>query len=577
MNSYKRLLFFVKPYISRLIIAMLCMIIAALAYLVVPWLIKDVVDKVLASKDIMMLNIIVVGIVVLFFIRGICVYWQTYLMSYIGQRVIIDIREAMYVHLQKLSLRYFDKRKTGVVMSNLTNDVGALQAALVDNLVAFITEAVTLIGSLGSMLYLDWKLTLLTLVIVPLVLGITNIFGKKLRIAGHDVQGRVADITSLLQETISGVRVVRSFARENYEVDRFREVNHHNFLAVIRATKLTSLLTPMVEVAACLAIAVILWYGGYSVVKGETTAGALIAFLIYAINLSNPVKRLSQVYGNIQKSMAAGERVFEVLDTEPLIAEKKDAHTLPAIKGDVSFEKVSFSYGSNEKLALKNFSIHIPEGKTVAIVGPSGAGKTTIANLLPRFYDVTEGAVKIDGIDVRDVTFVSLREQIGLVPQDTMLFNTSIKQNVLYGRLDASDDDVVAALKAANAWEFVQKLPQAMDTVVGERGASLSGGQRQRIAIARAILKNPRILILDEATSALDTESEMLVQEALDRSMEGRTAFVIAHRLSTIKNADIILVLQEGTLVEQGTHEELLKQNGLYAYLYSVQFENNKG
>ena len=412
---------------------------------------------------------------------------------------------------------------------------------------------------------------MVTLVIVPVVLGIINIFGKRLRIAGHDVQGRIADITSLLQETISGARVVRSFAREGYEVQRFERENQRNFRAVMRATKLTSLLSPLVEFSAAIAVTVILWYGGYSVVTGAITAGSLIAFLIYAINLSNPVKRLSQVYGNIQKAMAAGDRVFAILDTKPEVVEKTNAIVLPEVDGRVRFDHVSFSY-DGEKKALDDFSLDVPAGRVVAIVGPSGAGKTTIANLLPRFYDATEGAITVDGIDVRDVTFQSLREQIGVVPQETMLFNATIKDNILYGRLDGTDEEVYAAAKAANALEFIERLPEGMDTLVGERGSSLSGGQRQRIAIARAILKNPKILILDEATSALDTESEKLVQEALERLMQGRTAFVIAHRLSTIKNADQIVVLREGKLVESGTHDELVAAGGLYQHLYSVQF-----
>lgn len=571
MGSYKRLLTYVRPYIGRMIFGLVCMIIAAAAYLVVPWLIKNVVDKVLAEKNMYMLNLVVISILVVFLVRGFATYGQTYTMSYIGQRVIIDIREAMFKHLQRLDQAYYDRRKTGVIMSNLTNDVAALQSAIVDNLVSFITEGVTLIGSLVSMLYLDWKLTLVTLVIVPVVLGIINIFGKRLRIAGHDVQGRIADITSLLQETISGARVVRSFAREGYEVQRFERENQRNFRAVMRATKLTSLLSPLVEFSAAIAVTVILWYGGYSVVTGAITAGSLIAFLIYAINLSNPVKRLSQVYGNIQKAMAAGDRVFAILDTKPEVVEKADAIVLPEVDGRVRFDHVSFSY-DGEKKALDDFSLDVPAGRVVAIVGPSGAGKTTIANLLPRFYDATEGAITVDGIDVRDVTFQSLREQIGVVPQETMLFNATIKDNILYGRLDGTDEEVYAAAKAANALEFIERLPEGMDTLVGERGSSLSGGQRQRIAIARAILKNPKILILDEATSALDTESEKLVQEALERLMQGRTAFVIAHRLSTIKNADQIVVLREGKLVESGTHDELLAAGGLYQHLYSVQF-----
>ncbi|MDY3983611.1 MAG: ABC transporter ATP-binding protein [Veillonellaceae bacterium] len=571
MGSYKRLLLFVKPYGFTLAFGLICMIVAAAAYLIVPWLIKDVVNKVLQAKDLATLNLIVIAILAVFLVRGFATYGQTYTMQYVGQRVIIDLRETLFKHLQKLDQAYFDRRQTGVIMSNLTNDVGALQSAIVDNLIAMITEGVTLIGSLVSMIVLDWRLTLVTLIIVPVVLGIINIFGKRLRLAGHDVQGRIADITALLQETVSGMRIVRSFARENYEVKRFENVNQENFQAVMKATRLTSLLSPMVEFSAAIAVAVILWYGGYSVVKGMISAGALIAFLIYAINLSNPVKRLSQVYGNIQKAMAAGDRVFAILDTQPTVKEKADAITLPEIKGRVKFDHVSFSY-DGEKNALHEMDLDIPAGSMTAIVGPSGAGKTTIANLIPRFYDVTGGTLYVDDYDVRDVTFASLRGQIGVVPQETVLFNASVKQNILYGRLDASDEEVYAAAKAANALEFIERMPLGMETIIGERGNALSGGQRQRISIARAILKDPKILILDEATSALDTESEKLVQEALDRLLKNRTAIVIAHRLSTIKDADRIVVLQQGRIEEIGTHEELMQHGGTYKHLYSIQF-----
>jgi subfamily B ATP-binding cassette protein MsbA len=570
-ESYKRLLAFIKPYISRLTISVMCMAMSGLSNVVVPWLIKDVIDKVLANKDVYTLNLIVIGILVLFILRGVFFFGQSYLMSYIGQKIVIDIREKLYRHLQKLSLSYYDRRKTGVIMSNLTNDVSALQSAIADNLVSFVQEAVILVGSLASMLYLHWKLTILTLVIVPLVLVTIRFFGMRLRLAGHEVQGKVADITALLQEAVSGIRIIRSFNREDYEIGRFVKQNDSNFQALMKTSKLTSMLTPFVEFFAAVAVTGIIWYGGMSVIDGEITAGALIAFLIYAINLANPVRRISSIYGNIQKSLAAADRVFDTLDTEPDVQERPDAIELPTVKGRVAFNDVTFSY-DDEHLALQDFNLIIEPGQIVALVGPSGAGKSTVANLLPRFYDVQRGSLTIDDVDVRDVTFHSLRSQIGLVPQETMLFNASVKENILYGRLDATEAEVIAAAKAANAHDFIMELPEAYDTVVGDRGNSLSGGQRQRIAIARAILKNPRILILDEATSALDTESEKIVQGALDHLMKGRTAVVIAHRLSTVRDADMIVVIDKGRIQEKGTHEQLLKKHGLYANLYAVQF-----
>lgn len=571
MDRYKQLLAFIKPYKMRLALGVVCMIVAALGYLVVPWLIRNVVDGVLQNKDLGLLTLIVIAILIIFLIRGFATYGQNYMMAYVGQRVVIDIRETLFKHLQRLDQAYFDTRKTGVIMSNITSDVGALQQAIVDNLISFMTEGVTLVGSLVFMFYLDWKLSLLTLIIVPVVLGLTNVFGKRLRSAGHEVQGRTADITAFLQEVISGARVIRSFARESFEFKRFEKENKNNFDAAMKATKLTAIMGPMVEFSAAIAVVVILWYGGYSVVQGYITAGSLIAFLIYAINLANPVKRLTQVYGNIQKALAAGDRVIDILETQPYVKELPTAKMMDHVKGEVHFDNVQFSYDA-ENLALKGVTLHVKPGETVAIVGPSGAGKSTIANLLPRFYDVTGGSIRIDGMDIREATFTSLRENIGLVPQDTMLFNASVRDNILYGRLDATDEEVLAAAKAANAIEFIEKLPQGFDTMVGERGNSLSGGQRQRIAIARAILKNPSILILDEATSALDTESEKIVQEALERLMKGRTALVIAHRLSTVQHADHIVVLQQGSVVEEGTHDELLALQGLYSHLYTVQF-----
>ena len=492
-------------------------------------------------------------------------------MSYIGQRVIIDIREAIYRHLQRLSLSYFDKRKTGAVMSNVTNDVSALQTALVESVVEAVTEAMILIGSLLSMLFLHWKLTLLTLITMPLILQAINTFGRKLRNAGRVLQERTADITAVLQETIAGIRIIKSFAREDYEIGRFTKENYSNFRAQMKASQLMAALTPVIELVAAIGVVIIIWYGGMEVIEGAITSGALIAFLIYVVNLANPVKRLSRVYGNIQRALAAAERVFEVLDTKSDIEEMPGAASLPPITGQVSFKDVTFAYNPGHP-ALRGLSLDVQPGQMIAIVGPSGAGKTTIANLLPRFYDPQEGSIFVDGHDIRSVTLQSLREQIGIVPQETVLFNGTVYDNILYGRLEATEEEVIAAAKAANAHEFVEKLPAGYNTPIGERGSALSGGQRQRIAIARAILKNPRILILDEATSALDTESEKLVQQALDKLMVGRTSFVIAHRLSTVQQADWIVVLAKGRIAEQGTHGELLTKAGLYSKLHQVQF-----
>lgn len=572
-QSYRRLLRFVLPYKKRLVAAVICMAFSGASNVVVPWLIKDVIDKVLANKDTVTLNLIVIGILVLFLFRGFFYFGERYLMSFVGQKIVNDIREKLYRHLQTLSLSYFDRRKTGNIMSNLTNDVSALQTAIAGNLISFVQEAVILAGSLVSMFALYWKLTLLTLVIVPLVVVTINFFGGRLRKAGHDVQGKMADITALLEEAISGIRIIRSFNREEFEIKRFVVQNDKNFWALMTTTKLTSMLTPFIQFFAAIAVTGIIWYGGMSVIEGKMTAGALIAFLIYAINLANPVRRISEIYGDIQKSLAAADRVFETLDTMPEVQEKKNAITLPKVQGHIVFDHVSFAYDKDHE-ALTDFNLEVKPGQVVALVGPSGAGKSTVANLLPRFYDIIGGKLTIDGVNIKDVTFSSLRQQIGLVPQETMLFNASVRDNILYGRLDASEEEVIAAAKAANAHEFIMDLPQGYDTHVGDRGNALSGGQRQRIAIARAILKNPQILILDEATSALDTESEKIVQAALDRLMEGRTAVVIAHRLSTVRNADDIVVIDHGKIVEEGTHTELLAKNGLYASLYAVQFKD---
>lgn len=573
-NLYLRSLSFAKPYRKEGLYAALCTLGASATIARLPMMFIPIVDDVLAAKSVAQLFNVAIGIVLLFLLRGVLLYGQSYLMSYIGQHIVTDIREAVFSKIQKLSTSFFDKNKTGAIMSYVTNDVAVLQSSMVDNLVQLVTEGTILLASVFTMIYLDWELFVLSAIIFPPVIWFIDWFGKKIRKSGHWIQEASADLNSVLQENVVSSRVIKSFVREDYEISRFKEQNLNTLRANMKNAQQTSILTPVIEFVAACGVAVVLWWGGNNVIDGKLTSGEFVAFLSYAVNSTNPIKRLSKVIGNIQKSLAAAQRVFDILDMPEEVTNKDDATILPPVKGTIEFKNVSFGY-NNDEIVLKNLSFTAKPGQMIALVGPSGSGKSTIANLLPRFYDVKNGAVVIDNHDVKDVTMESLRNQIGIVPQETVLFNGNVYDNILYGRLDATKDEVIAAAKAANAHDFIMELPQGYDTMLGDRGLNISGGQRQRLAIARAILKNPQILILDEATSALDTESERIVQDALDRLMVGRTSFVVAHRLSTIKNADKILVLDKGMLVEEGSHEELLALKGLYAHLYNIQYSKD--
>ena len=444
MNLYLRILNYVKPYKHILAAALLCTVLAAAGNLYLPWIIKDMVDKVLSEKDSTMLNLIALSIVVIFIARGIFYYGQNYLMSYVGQHVVIDIRAEVFKKLQRLSMAFYDKNKTGTIMSYVTNDVNALQGAMVENTIELVTEGFILIGSICAMVYLDWKLTVVTFCTFPIVLWFMDFFGKKIRSSGGQIQEATADITSVLQESVSSARVVKSFVREGYEIERFEKENEANFAANMRNAKYMATLTPVIELVAALGVTVILWYGGHNVIDGATTAGSLIAFLVYAVNISNPIKRVTRTIGNIQKALAAAERVFNVMDLPEEVRNLPGATVLPPVRGDIVFEHVSFAYNTGEEV-LHDVSFEVKPGQVIGLVGPSGAGKSTIASLLPRFYDVTGGRITVDGIDIKAVTLDSLREQVGIVPQETLLFNGSVYDNIKYGRLVATEAAIIDA------------------------------------------------------------------------------------------------------------------------------------
>ena len=486
MTLYLRILSYIKPYMHRLIFAMFCTIMAAAGNLYIPWIIKDMIDEVLADKNGTMLNWIAASIIAIFVVRGLFWYGQNYLMSYVGQSVIIDIRAAVFKKLQRLSVSFYDKNKTGTIMSYVTNDVNALQSAMVENTIEMITEGFILIGSVVAMIYLDWRLTLFTVCTFPVVLWFMEFFGKKIRKTGGRIQECTADITSVLQESVASARVIKSFVREDYEVDRFDVENRANFRANMKNAQLMATLTPVVELVAAIGVTMIIWYGGNNVINGTITAGSLVAFLTYAVNISNPIKRLTRVIGNIQKALAAAQRVFMIIDMPEEIAESRDAKQLPEVSGKVEFQNVSFAYDDKGNV-ITDLSFSVKPGEVIAIVGPSGAGKSTIANLLPRFYDVNKGDIKIDGHSVREVTLDSLREQVGIVPQETMLFNGSVYNNILYGRLDATKEEIEAAAKAANAHDFIMQLTDGYETKLGDRGVNLSGGQRQALTLCMSL------------------------------------------------------------------------------------------
>ena len=574
-GEVRRLLAYLRPYRGRMTIAVISLVFGSILGLVFPWIMQNLVDTVFNQGDLAELNRITVVLIITFLVRSIFYYFQGYSLSYVGERIVVDLRNQLYQHLHELSLRFFADRRIGELVSRMSSDVTLIRTALTNNIATVLSQGITFVGSLVLMLLLNWRLTLFILVLAPIVAGSGALFGTRLRRLSTQVQDQLADSTAIAEEALSGVRTVKAFSREPYEVERYAQQTERTFSATMHLTVVRSAFGPLITFLAFSSLAGILWFGGKEVLAGRLSAGALIAFLVYGINIVASIGSFTSLYTQLQEAAGASQRIFELLDEIPEITNQPDAIHLPALKGRISFDNVSFAYPGSGHV-LHDIDLEVQPGEVLALVGPSGAGKSTLFNLIPRFYDPTIGRVCVDGQDLRHVTLDSLRSQVGLVPQETHLFSGSVRENLRYGRLEANDQELVAAARAANAAGFIENLSAGYETLVGERGVKLSGGQRQRIAIARAILKDPRILLLDEATSSLDSESEGLVQEALERLMRGRTTVIIAHRLSTVHNADRIAVLDQGHLIELGSHAELIALDGLYARLYRLQFQEDK-
>ncbi|MGA2526757.1 MAG: lipid A export permease/ATP-binding protein MsbA [Smithellaceae bacterium] len=578
MDAFKRLLRLAKPYKLRLAIAMICMMLAGAAQSSIALLFKPLLDGLFLKKDSYALDpntlkwVLPLAVVVIFFLKAVCNYGQTVIMSFVGLKIVADLRNKLYEQIQKQSLSFFTQHPTGLLMSRITNDVNSIQSASSEAVTSLIRDTFTLIFLVCIIFYTDWKLAFISLIVFPLTIYPISTFGKKIRKVTTSSQITMGTLTTLLHETISGTRIVKAFCMEKYENKRFAAENELLLKLSFKVVTVNAISSPLMDFLAGLGIAAIIVYAGYQIGHGYSTPGTFASFLTAALMLYEPVKRLTNVNNTIQQGIAGAERVFSIIDRVPDIIDKPNAITLPPITRDINIKNVTFRY--EETPVLKNINLSIKAGEVVAFVGMSGGGKTSLVNLIPRFYDVSAGRILIDGHDIRDVTMQSLRNQIAIVTQQTILFNDTVKNNIAYGDIDRTEGDIISAAKAANAHNFIRKLPQGYDSNIGELGTKLSGGEKQRISIARALLKNAPILILDEATSSLDTEAEIEVQDALDNLMKGRTTLVIAHRLSTIRNADRIIALVNGEIVEEGDHETLLKKKGEYFRLYNLQFKD---
>jgi subfamily B ATP-binding cassette protein MsbA len=568
---YRRLLQYVGPYRWNMVLAAVLLVISTALGLVWPKVVQLVID--LGLRDAGFLDLLILGLIVVLLVRAVIDGVRQFVMAYTGERVIFDLRMAIVRHMQSLSLSFFNHRKTGELMSHVTSDATLVHGVITQTIIQVLGQVLTLVGGVVVIFLMNWRLALLTLVVAPPIGILGQRMGRRIREISREAQDAQGEAVGVLQEAIAEVRVVQAFTREEYEAARFHEKLLFTFNKTIERSRIAATMFPIIGFLGFMSSIVVLWYGGHEVARGEMTAGMLVAFLLYMNMVAGPVGMLASQWTQVQQAFGAADRIFALLDTTPEIQDRPGAAELPPVRGEIRFEDVGFRYGvATEPIVLDGVTTTFQPGETTALVGPSGAGKTTLVNLVGRFYDPVSGRIAVDGHDLRDVTIRSLREQIAVVPQEPILFADTIRENIRYGRLDATDAEIDEAARSANASEFIARLPNGLATIVGERGVRLSVGQRQRVAIARALLRDAPILLLDEATSSLDNESEYLVQQALDRLMRGRTTIVIAHRLSTVERADRILVLDHGRIVEEGTHGELLTLGGLYHRLYTRRF-----
>jgi len=571
-DRHIRVLRMVQKHWGRLAGAMVCMLCMAVSTSAAAFLVKPVLDDIFFNRDVRMLRLIPLAVVLIYLVRGIGYYGQAYLMNYVGERIIKQLRDTLYEKMIDLPTAFFQNEKTGVLMSRITYDVNVIKAMVSTAVTGALRDCFTIVGLAGVIFYRDWKMAFFALFVLPAAFYPVVRFGRRVRRVSTGCQEAMADLTAFLHETFSGNRIVKAFGMEGYEKRRFYDKTAALFRLEMRSVIAKSLSSPIMEFLAGLGIAGVIWYGGYRVIQGTSTAGTFFSFMAAVLMLYDPVKKLTGLNNAVQEGLAAVDRVFDIIETESDIRDREDAAILVRSPHTVSFHDVSFRY--DETLVLKGIDLTVRCGEVVALVGASGGGKSSLVNLIPRFFDVSSGAVCIDGVDVRTVTLVSLRRQIAIVTQDPILFNDTVRNNITYGNPGAGGPEIERASRAAYAYDFIMRFPKGFDASVGELGGRLSGGEKQRICIARALLKDAPILILDEATSSLDTESERIVQRALDNLMKGRTTLVIAHRLSTVQHADRILVVEDGRIVEQGTHEQLLQLGGEYRKLYHLQFVN---